>query len=133
MYKMLALMVLLSTVATPASAEMLFYSRTSDFVAQYDASTIEATRHGDLKVLVKKVYSEKGEEALFRELGISGVSNIVQTYLLDCAEGSYSVEQTTAFDSNGNKIFTEKSSQLKRKIALQGSPEDALTKAVCKK
>jgi len=116
-----------------AHGEWNRYWESPDFTAYYDNSSLEATRHGDIKVHVKKVYTEKGRESLRQQLGFGNITRLEEWYLLDCGQSRYNVEQSSGFDQAGGKLFSERGMEVGLQQVVAGSPEESLINVVCRR
>jgi len=133
MLKTMLFVILLTGNAVMAHGEWTRYWESPDFTAYYDNTSIEATRHGDIKVQVKKVYTDKGREALRQQLGFGSITRLEEWYLLDCGQNRYNVEQSSGFDQGGGKLFSEQGIEVGLQQVIAGSPEESLINGVCRR
>ncbi len=131
--KITVLAALLLAAPVVSNAEWLLYGKAEEFAAFYDPTSIDATRLGEITIVVKKVYAPKGKEQIHKGLGIKDMSTGLFLLAIDCSKNSFALEQFRGYDSNGQELFFAKSSFKQSEVAAPEGVEESLLKAVCRK
>jgi len=108
--------------------------QTDEEAVSYDTGSVTRPSNGNVRVLVRTVFSEKGVDIHVKEFG-EGVKNLnhVEDLLeFNCVDKKTRVLQSTIYAKDGNILASDTSSELEWRVIIPDSLGETLYNEVCK-